>query len=115
MESLPSRQLPTVAEEEHMWRVILAEPPLANMGTGRVLDGSIYAVSALCTLSSVIVQPGVSVAGTELDSVRETLFQDDFQSIVDAATGRYIAPINVLVLGETPQRLRHVSIEGAIR
>src|SRR4029077_10138413 len=92
MESLPSWQLPTVAEQEHMRRVILAQSPLAHMRTRRVLEGSIYTVSALCTLSSVIIRPGVSVGRTELHSVRKTLFQDYFQGIVDTAARRHIAP-----------------------
>src|SRR4029077_19414870 len=108
MEFLPSRQLPTVAEEEHIRRIILAQSPLAHMRTYGVLGRGIYTVSTLCTLGSVVIQPGVSVGRTELKPVREALFQDDFQSIVDAAASRYIAPQNVLVLGETPQGLRHV-------
>ena len=69
-----------------------------------------------CALSAaIVVQPGVGVARTELNSVSETLLQYDFKGVVDAAAGRHIAPIDVLVLGIAPQRLRHVSIEGSIR
>src|SRR5882757_9182701 len=85
------------------------------MRTRRVLGRLIHAVPTLRALRSVIIQPGVSVPRTELQPVREALFQNHLQGVVNAAASWHIAPQNILVLGITPQRLRHVTIEGAVR
>ena len=103
--------VPREAREEHVRRVVDAEPVVGSVPVDGILDAAVDPLVALAALRAVVLQPGVRVADAMLEPLRELLLEDDRDRVVLAAAEGQTAPFDALVLRILPERLGHGSIE----
>src|SRR6266568_4263459 len=108
------RDVPREAHQEHVGRVVQAEPVIGSVPIDGILDASVDPFVPLPALRAVVLQPGEGVADAVLEPLRELLLQDDLDRVVLAPAQRETPPFDVLILGILPQRLRHVSVETRV-
>src|SRR6476646_4063588 len=72
-------------------------------------------MATLRALSTVVFEPRVRIPEAELKAMREMLFENDFQRLIQAFPGRHVAPLDILILRERPQRLSDIAYESRIR
>src|SRR5438034_6422114 len=99
--------VPAEPHQEHVWRVVQAEPVVRRVPVDGILDASIDPFVALPALRAVVLQLGEGVAEAVLEPAREVLLEHDLEGVVPAPPQRQAPPLDVLVLGILPQLLAH--------